>query len=44
MNQPLTGDMDILKLRPVLSKGEHPIETGKYLIPTNEIIRMLAQS
>ncbi|WP_209810017.1 ATP-binding protein [Ammoniphilus resinae] len=26
--------------RPFVPKGSHPIETGRYLLPTNEIVRM----
>jgi hypothetical protein len=26
--------------RPYVAKGTHPIETGRYLLPTNEIVRM----
>lgn len=27
-------------IRPVIPKGTHPVETGKYLLPTNEIVKM----
>jgi len=42
MNQPghIENSYTESLLRPYVAKGTHPIESGRYLLPTNEIVRM----